>query len=33
LRQRELNREIDHQLLSWPVCMGETLNIRARKPA
>jgi hypothetical protein len=32
-RQRELNRDIYHQLLSWPVCMGETLIIRARKPA
>ncbi len=31
-RQRELmNREIYRQLLSWPVCMGETLIIRARK--
>ncbi len=30
-RQRELNSDIYRQMLSWPVCMGETIIIAARK--
>ena len=30
--QRKLNKEIFHQILSWPVAMGETLILSARKP-
>jgi SAM-dependent methyltransferase len=29
--QRQLNKEIFHQMLSWPVAMGETLILSARK--
>jgi SAM-dependent methyltransferase len=32
-RQRDLNRGIYRQLLSWPVAMGETLIVEARKTA
>lgn len=30
--QRQLNKEIFRQMLSWPVVMGETLVLSARKP-
>lgn len=30
-RQRALNNDIYKQMLSWPVCMGETIVIAARK--
>lgn len=30
-RQRELNKDIYRQMLSWPVCMGETIVIAARR--
>jgi hypothetical protein len=31
-RQRILNNEIYRQMLSWPVCMGETIVLGVRKP-
>jgi hypothetical protein len=30
--QRQLNKEIIRQMLSWPVAMGETLILSAKKP-
>ena len=30
-RQRVLNKEIYRQMLSWPVCMGETIILSSRK--
>ena len=30
--QRKLNKEIFRQMLSWPVAMGETLILLAKKP-
>ena len=30
--QRQLNKEIFRQMLSWPVVMGETLILLAKKP-
>jgi 2-polyprenyl-3-methyl-5-hydroxy-6-metoxy-1,4-benzoquinol methylase len=32
-RQRETNRDIYRQMMSWPVAMGETMIVSARKPA